>query len=232
VAGMKTFSPSAAFPVFALAVSLIATAPESRADLTLVQQIEQPGRKDPMVMTTKIQGAMVRSEISPDMTVIMDSRTGETTTLMKSQKMAMTLPGAVVKAAQAAAMGNVANAASVEPVATGRTETINGFKCRELTVAHEGKQVEVWVTDDIPDAEGIMAQLAMLSADANPVADALGGAKISGFPIRTSVGMGPLGKVTMTVVSLNRDDLPAEDFLVPKGFKKVAMPAIPGLPGM
>ena len=218
---MKTFPSLASLAILVLAGPL-------RADLTLTQQLDQPGEKKPLTITTKIQGAMLRSELSPEMSVIMDSRSGETTTLLHSQKMAMKVPGGMIKAAQAAAMSNLPKS-DAKPVPTGRTETINGFKCQEYTVAQDGKTVEVWVTDEIPDASSIMSQLAMLSADANPLGDILKGTEITGFPIRTQVGMGPLGKVTMTIVSLNRADLPASDFEVPKSYKLMAVPKIPGL---
>ena len=56
-----------------------------RADLTIVQKVE--GTRESGQMTIKIKGAKARIEATPQVTTIVDTKTGEMTQLMNDQKM-------------------------------------------------------------------------------------------------------------------------------------------------
>jgi hypothetical protein len=56
----------------------------ARADLTIVQKVERAGSATNM--TIKVKGDKVRIEASPQVTTILDAKTGEVTNLMNDQK--------------------------------------------------------------------------------------------------------------------------------------------------
>lgn len=212
-----------------VAVAALLTPAAALADLTITQQLEQPGAK-PVEMTMKLKEGKIRSDLNEKMTAIIDTKTGDTTTLMHEQKMAMKIPGAMVKAAQATAMAEMGakDAEMATPEKTGRSETISGFRCEEYVTTHDGKKITVWITNDIPDAEEIIAQFAALSPDSNPAGSLFDASHVDGFPIRTIAEIAPGQTITMTVTGLSRDALPAEDFESPSGYREMAMPEIPG----
>lgn len=200
------------------------------ADVTITQQIEQPQQK-PMTMVMKIKDGMVRNDVDTRMSAIIDTTSGETTTLMHDQKVAMKVPGAMVKAAQALATKSLAESAESDadaaPTPTGRKEVISGFNCEEFVSSHQGKKIVIWVTQEIPDAKEITRQFASLASDTNPTADLVDPTQIEGFPIRTTAEIAPGQTVTMTVMGLTREPIPASEFAVPSGYREMAMPQIP-----
>jgi hypothetical protein len=210
-----------------LLLAALAALTTARADLTITQEFEQSGAK-PVEMTMKMKDGKIRSDINEQMTAIIDVRTGDTTTLMHGQKMAMKIPGMAVKAAQARVASEMGAEDVAAPEKTGRVETISGFRCEEYVTTHDGKKITIWITDDIPDADQIMQQFAALSPDANPAGNLFDASKVEGFPIRTVAGMGDGKTITMTVTGLSRDLLPSTDFEVPSGYREMAMPQIPG----
>src|SRR6266496_440918 len=64
-----------------VAISFLCSA---RADLTMVQKVERAGSA--ANMTIKLKGDKVRIEASPQVTTILDGKTGEVTNLMNDQK--------------------------------------------------------------------------------------------------------------------------------------------------
>lgn len=197
------------------------------ADITFTQEILQPdGKKATSI--SKVKGDKMRTDVGPQITAIVDTKTGDTITLMHDQKMAMKIPGTALKALQQQAMQQAGkDSETTKPVATGKVETINGFKCEEYTLTHSGAKMSVWVTKDIPDATAIMKQLESLSSEADPFQGALKDKSIDGFPIRTTVDIPNAGTMMMTIVSMNRDPLPDSDFKVPSGYREMAMPVMP-----
>jgi len=204
----------------ALALSLHHAA----ADITFTQEILQPDGKK-MTSVAKIKGEMMRTDIGPQASAIVNIKTGDMITLMHDQKMAMKIPGSALKALQQQAKEEMGSTETSKPVATGRTETINGFKCEEYTLTHSGAKMTVWLTKDIPDATAVMKQLDSLSSEANPFQGAFKG--IEGFPVRTSVEIPGSGPMVMTVLGINRDALPDAEFATPSGYREMAMPVMP-----
>jgi hypothetical protein len=207
------------------ALAAAACLASARADVTITQQLEQP-ESGPVTMTLKIKDGMIRNDVNSHLSAIMDSKTGDTITLMHDQKIAVKMPGALVKAAQQQAMDAQETPATPEP--TGRREVINGFQCEEFVSTHAGKRVESWITRDIPDAAEITRQIAALGPEANPARDFPSPAGIDGLPIRTSIELSPGKSLTMTVTGLTRDPVPVTEFEIPPGYAEMAMPKIPG----
>src|SRR4051794_22261698 len=68
----------------------------ARADYTIVQKIEGKGETKEIVL--KIKGDKIRMEASPQVTMIVEGRTGDIITLMNAQKKIMRISGEKTKA--------------------------------------------------------------------------------------------------------------------------------------
>jgi hypothetical protein len=210
-----------------ISVVLLLTTLAAWADLTLVQEIRQTGREESGQMTMKIKGPLIRSDVNPDMSVIINTSTGETTSLMHPQKVAMKIPGSVIQAAQAQAAAQMGKD-TPQPQPTGLTDTINGFACEQYTFVHEGRPMEIWVTKDLKNAADVFAQLAKLAPQMNPMGNTFKNTLIDGFPVKTVADMGNGEKISMTLVSVSEAGIADSDFEIPKGYNPMEMPKIPG----
>src|ERR1043166_9080460 len=119
---MKAF---ASFLILVAALSLTA-----RADFTIVQMVEGKGQNHEV--TLKVKGDKIRMEATPQMTMIVDGKTGDTITLMNTQKRIVRISGDKAKAIAeiAAKYGGTTNE-KAKLVATGKKMTINGYEAEE-----------------------------------------------------------------------------------------------------
>jgi hypothetical protein len=212
-------------------IPLLLAATLARADMTITQQIEQSNPTGPTTtLIVKIKGDKMRTDVSDQLSAIIDSKTGEVTNLMHAQKSFMTIPADAMKAMQAQTMAQLQkDGATPEPKPTGKTATISGFQCKEFYVEMNQSKISTWTTDQIPDAEALMKQLSQAGGQTDPTQGAMGGARVPGFPIRTEITT-PLGvKTTMTVVGLNKDALSDAEFIAPPSYRKLEMPQMPKL---
>ena len=76
---------------------LLAASASLRADITLVQKVDMAGT--PGEMTIKFKGDKVRVDPAPQMSMILDAKTGDTVTLIHAEKKAMRISGDKMKAA-------------------------------------------------------------------------------------------------------------------------------------
>lgn len=214
--------PTKSLPAL-IAASLISLS-AARADLTITYHVEQAKSQTPATLVVKIKDGKVRSDVSPEVSAIMDTASGDMVSLMHSQKMAMAVPGSALKQMAAAAGSEATDLKPPQP--TGRKEKISGFECEEFLFEQGGQTLEVWITKEIPEGSDISAQLSKLGTSMSPAANATEGMKIDGFPVRT-ITSGPQGRVTITVAGLNRDELAASEFEIPSDYRKVEMPQLP-----
>ncbi len=81
-------------------------------------------------MTAKIKEGKVRLDLNPQMSSIVDLKTGEMISLMHNQKVAMTIPGASIKSLQQAYAQRAQESVDARrspPKSTGRKEKISGY---------------------------------------------------------------------------------------------------------
>lgn len=210
---------------------LVAWSASAFADLTLSQKIEQEGQtKSEQIITLKVKEGKVRMDAGPQVSTIIDLKSGDMQTLMHDRKVVMTVPGVMVKAMQQMAQkqGGGDSGKMESPKATGRKETINGYACEEYETTVDGSKVTMWLTKDLPEAEKLLKEMATLSPENNFFAGMTDNVEISGFPMRSTM-VDANGKTTsLTVTGLSQDPLPAADFSAPSGYKPMAMPTIPG----
>lgn len=203
----------------------------ARADLTIVQKVEQSGpQKADMTITMKIKADKIRTDINPQVSAIMDTKTGEMVTLMHAQKMAMAIPGGMIDSVKKQMKGQMdGTGETTKPTPTGRKETISGYACEEYTFTSKGMKIDTWLTKDLAGVDKIQQQMAALSDEADPFKGLLQDTKLDGFPVRTTMTSPEIGTTTVTVVALNENPLSAKEFEVPKDYKSMKMPQIPGL---
>lgn len=215
---MKTF-PCAALLCF-LACAF------ARADLTIVQNIEGGGPVSSMTM--KIKGDKARIEATPQMSTIVDSKTGDMITLMHDQKKFMRISADQAKAAAEIAMdGMDKNAAKPQLKPSGKKETINGIETAEYTIESPAFKGSYWIATNYPNAAAILKELSATTPQSWGVATRgmPDYRDFPGVPIRTNLTVGGAQIVT-TVASIKQDPIPESEFATPAGYEEFQMPGI------
>jgi uncharacterized protein DUF4412 len=214
-----------------LALVALALCSIARADLTIIQQVQKEAspHEANLTMTMKVKDDKMRLDLNPQVSSIVDLKSGNMTSLIHPRKLAMTIPGASIKSLQQTfmqeAMKNV-GAAKKAPQATGRKETISGYPCEEYEITMSDMNVRVWVTKDLPNSEKLIAELSSL-AGADPFRGLVRDQQLPGFPIRTVIEGKIIGKTVVTVLELNESPIPSSDFDVPDGYRAMKAPAFP-----
>ncbi len=196
-------------PVILLALSTAI----ARADLVMVQEMDMAGAKSKLIMS--IKGKMVRTDNGDLNSVIMNTDTGDMTSLMHEQKMAMTLDGAALKAAQAQTPQGE-KPVIPQPVATGQKEKVGGHECEIYTLKNGETEVKMWIAKDYPGYDKLKGELAALKK--------MGGAAtadqpdLPGMAIKTETKAGGLTYVT-TLISLKETPVDEKIFTPPADYK-------------
>jgi len=218
--------------LFSLCVLLAAVA-SSPADLTVVQTLDAPGASVNQI-TIYIKGDKMRVDTAPQVSTIVDGKTGETVTLMKDQKCAVRISAEKMKAAadmikKFTDKGGDTKPANPKP--TGRKETIRGYEAEEYVVDRGNLKASYWLAPKYPDGVAILRQLQAVKseawASANPNESNLH--DFTAVPIRTVVDMGGT-KMTTELVSVKQDPLPDAIFAIPTDYREVKGPEMV-LPG-
>ena len=216
----------------ALAVSLALLAAlilSARGDFTIVQKVEGKevkGKPQTNEITLKLKGDKIRMDATPQITMIVDGRTGDTITLLNDQKRIVRISGDKAKAiAEMAAKYGGTKAEKPKLVATGKKMTINGYEADEYTAEAKGFKARYWIAPSYPNSAAIMKQLqANIPAAWNDLAKGMTDYRdLPGLPIRTEVTVGE-ENIVSTVVAVKTDPLADADFLPPKDFQEVKIP--------
>lgn len=196
----------------------------AQADVTIIQKVEGVGPVSEMTM--RIKGDRARIDATPQMSTIVDSKSGETVTLMHDQKMIVRVSPEKMKAAMEMVnkFGTEAKGspAPVKLTPTGKKETINGFETEEYVCDTDSFRARYWIATKLPDAGSIVRQLQSLQADAWKI----GGGQMPdfrdfpGLPIKTEISAQGYNIVT-TITSVKQDPLPETDFAPPGNYKEM-----------
>jgi hypothetical protein len=200
-----------------------------RADLTIVQKVEGAGQAGEM--TVKIKGDKARVEGSPNVTTIIDGKTGEMTNLMNDRKAVVRISAEKMKAA-AEMIGkfNAKNepAAKAKLTPTGKKETVGGYEAEQYVCESPNFKATYWIAPKYPDGAAILKQLQSLNPDMWK-ANNMGlpdYRDFPGLPIKTVMSMGDSGEVTTTLIAIKQDPLNEAEFSVPKDFREIKLPEI------
>jgi hypothetical protein len=196
-------------------------------------------------MTIKIKGDKVRIEASPQVTTILDGKTGEVTNLMNDQKTVVR-----ISAEKAKAVTNMINkfdakkegAGKVKLTPTGQKETVNGYETEKYTYDAPDFKGTYWIAPNYPDGAAILAQLQSITSEfwktTNMAMPDYG--DFPGLPIRTRMTMtkqsqptkpggtalGGTPEITTTIISANQNPISDAEFAVPSDFKETKLPDI------
>ncbi|PYI52766.1 MAG: hypothetical protein DMC62_06650 [Verrucomicrobia bacterium] len=215
----------------------------ARADLTILQKVERAGSATNM--TIKLKGDKVRIEASPQVTTIIDGKTGEITNLMNDQKTVVR-----ISAEKARAVTNMINkfdakkegAGKVKLTPTGQKETVDGYETEQYTYDGPDFKATYWIASNYPEGAAILAQLQSIKSEFWDAANA--GAPdlrdFPGLPIRTRMtttkhsqpakpggaALGGATEITTTIISANQNPISDAEFTAPNDFKETKLPDI------
>jgi len=212
-------------------------APLLRADLLVVQKVEESGPgKQSREITLKVKGDKIRADVSPEISILMDTASGETITLRHPQKTFLQVSAdASLQLAQKMEQmrdARVMEGIEEEPAkleATGKRETVAGQETRIYTAQNGAIKMTYWIAQNSPDADKFLTLLAPLQKAS--MVKLAGGMTLSppdfkfpGLPVKTEM-MTPDGrKITTTILSIKEQPLEEIDFTVPPGYRSLPQP--------
>jgi len=219
----------ASMKLFALVTLITATfLVSARADLTIVEKVE--GSVHGTEMSIKIKGDKTRVDIAPEVTTIIDSKTGDFITLMNNEKKFIRMSADQISAVAEMAARFTRNKESTEKpklTPTGRKETINGYEAEEYTYQSPLISGSCWISSNFPDGAAILKQLQAIKPEAwkNIGPGLLNYRDFPGFPIKSQFSVGGQ-QMTTTVMSVKQDALNEAEFGVPADFQEMKVPTL------
>jgi len=201
-----------------------------QADLTLIQKVDVAGTAGEMTM--KFKADKVRIDPAPQLSIITDSKTGDTVTLMHGEKKAMRISGDKMKAAaemvkkfSAATPGE--QKAKLTPL--GRKETVNGMPTEVFTADTSIGKATYYIAMNYPDGPAIIQEMkaAQPSVFASPGTNTPDFRDLPGVPVKIEMDTAR-GHVVMTLISAKRDPIPNSVFDIPANYTDMKMPDLFG----
>jgi hypothetical protein len=138
---------------FTIAASSIAS-----ADLVMVSETKIGEVKS--LTTMSISGSMMRTDNGTGTSVIIDTKTGDRTTLMHEQKMAVKVDMAQLKALAGANPPAPGPESVTKITAMGQKQKIDGYDCELYLSENMGTKVSRWIAKDYPGYDKLKAELA------------------------------------------------------------------------
>jgi len=207
---------------FVVTFCLIAAA---QADLTLVQKVE--GASGVNQITIKVKGDKSRVEISPELTTIIDKKSGDTLQLINSKKKFLRLSTEKMKAiAELTSKYSKDSPVSTSKLtATGKKDTINGYDVEEYVRESPSLKETYWIASNYPDSAAIVKQLQSIAPSAwNDIAKGvLDFQNFPGLPLRTIIKTDHR-EVTSTFTVIKQDTLSDAEFSAPRDFDELKVP--------
>jgi Domain of unknown function (DUF4412) len=218
-------------------VGILLFSPVLRADLVLVQKVEEsaPGKQSTEI-TLKVKGEKIRVDVPPEVSLLMDTASGSTITLHHAQKTALEVSGtAFQQLARRVELlresrereGNAAEPARLE--ATGRRESVAGQESRIYTAQTGAVKMTYWIVQNGPDTERFLELLELLHKA--PMVQLAGGMaflspdfKFPGVPVKTEMALPDGRKITTTILSIKEQPLENLDFTVPLDYRSLPKP--------
>ena len=213
---------------------LLSASLSARADLTIAQRIEGAGANN--AMTMKLKGDKTRIELSPQLTTIIDGKTGEMINLLNDQKTVTRMSGEKMKAALEMALQfsdkNGKKPANEKPrlVSTGKKEAINGFETEQYTYETPQFKATYWIAPNYPNGAAILKQLQSINPEVWRASNTQmpDYRDFPGLPIKTVLSMAG-NQITTTLISIKEDPLSDAEFTVPKDFQEMKLPDMSSL---
>ena len=199
----------------------------ARGDLTIVQKVEGSGSVKQI--TTKLKGDKARVEVAPEVTTIIDNKSGEVLSLMNAKKKFLRISAdkskAIAELASKYAKDSSAPAEKSNLTATGRKEMINGYEAEEYVRESPSVKESYWIALKYPDSAAIVKQLQAITPTAwNEIAKGLlDFSDFPGLPLRTIIKT-DRKEIISTIISIKQDLLSDMEFSVPRDFEELKVP--------
>lgn len=203
----------------------------ARADIVIEQKMESAMINGNVTM--KVKGDKARMDMPSPMggnvTTLINFTSGDMTTLMHQQKMAMKMNLADIKKQQEAgqkALG-VDPTKIEKPKATGQKEKIGAYDTEVYEMNQGSLHAKLWIAKDFPNAQPIKDQM-------NKLSSSMGGAgfdpskiDVPGMVVKSEVNT-PVGKMTITLIKAVEETVDEKEFAKPEGYQEMQMPKMPG----
>ena len=208
----------------ALLLSFVA----ARADFVIEQKVDGLGQQSGNI-TVRIKDTKARAELSPQISYIIDGASGESITLMHTQKGFMKVSAEQGKALLQKMQKTAGTSGTpAKPVNTGQKENVDQWPAEIFTWSSGTLAVRYWVARDFPNAAAI--QTAMDKARAGGLG-ALNknllpsNSDFPGMVVKTE--MKTKGKVvTSTILSVKEEPVDAKQFEIPADYKELPTPTV------
>lgn len=202
-------------PAIATALALLHLAtPAARADLVLTQHLFVGAAKTPGKIVMYVKGGKVRTDNDTTSSAIIDTDTGDMTTLVHEQKMVITMNTKELEALTP--KDSKIAIPETKVTATGKHETIDGHDCEIFTSENSGTVVKMWIARSFPGYDKLkealkpMAKMAWASAPKTP--------ELPGIMIQSEHEQSGIKMVTKHV-SIEEKPLPDDLFKAPADYK-------------
>ncbi len=215
--------------IFILAI-LLAPLPRLHADMMLVQVLEDLTNDTPTgkeQITLYVSGKHVRVDKGQSMTSIMLLDKKITFSIMHEGRKYLIFPHP--PASDRDAKDAVADAdflASAKVEATGKTEKISGYQCKQVLIRDKKRGLtELWISEAALDMKTFLAEFkSFMSFGLPPVMNALDQhPELKGLPFRVIEYDGVKMARRSTITRLETAPLPPAVFEVPAGYAEVKM---------
>jgi hypothetical protein len=199
----------------------------ARGDLTIVQNVEGSGSVKQI--TVKLKGDKARVEVSPEITTIIDNKSGDMLSLMNAKKKFLRMSAdkskAIAELASKYAGDSSAAAARSKLTPTGKKEMMNGYETEEYVRESSSVKESYWIALKYPDSAAIVKQLQAITPAAwNDIAKGmLDFRDFPGLPLRTTIKT-DRKEIISTITSIKQDSLSEAEFAVPKDFQELKVP--------
>lgn len=163
--------------------------------------------------------------------MIFDNGSGEVTTLMHAQKMAMKMNFNAIKQ-QAETQQKAAGIDPSKigaPKATGTKEKIGKWDAEIYEYQVGTAKGRLWVAKDYPNGKAINDQINAVSSKMAAGGIDPSALNVPGMVVKSEMST-PGGKFTTTLVKATEEAVPDSEFAIPAGYTEVAMPGAPAAP--
>ncbi len=205
---MKTRFKLAAMAASLLGINL------AKADVVMVQETSSVVGKQRT--TLSIKGSRVRTDVAEESSVIINTETGDMTTLMHEAKMMMTMNMKDLAALGLPTENKDEKAAPAQKLEkTGESEKVGSYTCDIYTMDTMGVTSKMWIARDYPGYEKLKKELSTLAKMASKGAEV---PEMPGMAVKTETVAG--GQTfTTTLISLKETKVDDAVFEIPAGYK-------------
>ena len=191
------------------------TVTSAMADITLVNETLLNGVSSKSTMW--IKGDKVRTDNDTTTTTIIDTASGDMTTLMHEQKMIIKMnTKQLQELAKQAPGAPTPEASQTKVTATGEKEKVEGYDCEIYLSENMGMTVKMWVAKSYPNGDKLREEMKVMAKLGTPGAPKP--PEVPGIAVKTEFVQQGM-KFTTRLVSIKTDSIDESKFAIPTDYK-------------